>query len=213
MEGSPKIDAKRFTHTHKIVLPCCSHRHTPFSANYDYYNVSLFTMKIYGSALLALVGIHSCSAFISQPAASTYSSSRLFSERMPQRVNAGEGYPRSSADVINTDLSRRASAEDYGIGGALLAEPPVSASLSQLDDTWHNSRPVKVQGGSLRTWSFESPRIEYVQVLMKTEGRPLNAEVELWQGPGMSLLLLLFFVDVVVLTYSNIMAYSNLFTC
>lgn len=168
-------------------------------------------MKIYGSALLALVGIHSCSAFISQPAASTYSSSRLFSERMPQRVNAGEGYPRSSADVINTDLSRRASAEDYGIGGALLAEPPVSASLSQLDDTWHNSRPVKVQGGSLRTWSFESPRIEYVQVLMKTEGRPLNAEVELWQGPGMSLLLLLFFVDVVVLTYSNIMAYSNLF--
>jgi hypothetical protein len=143
-------------------------------------------MKIYGSALLALVGIHSCSAFISQPAASTYSSSRLFSERMPQRVNAGEGYPRSSADVINTDLSRRASAEDYGIGGALLAEPPVSASLSQLDDTWHNSRPVKVQGGSLRTWSFESPRIEYVQVLMKTEGRPLNAEVELWQGPDNS---------------------------
>jgi hypothetical protein len=169
-------------------------------------------MKIYGSALLALVSIHSCSAFISQPAAaaSTYRSSRLFSERMPQRVNAGEGYPRSSADVINTDLSRRASAEDYGIGGALLAEPPVSASLSQLDDSWHNSRPVKVQGGSLRTWSFESPRIEYVQVLMKTEGRPLNAEVELWQGPGMSLLLL-FFVDVVVLAYSYITVYSNLF--
>ena len=150
--------------------------------------LSLFTMKIYGSALLALVSLHSCSAFVSQPAAASISdvgsSSRLYSERAPQRVNAGEGYPRSSADVINTDLSRRASAEDYGIGGTLLADPPMSASLSQLDDSWQNSVPVKVQGGSLRTWSFESPRIEYVQVLMKTEGRPLNAEVELWQGPG-----------------------------
>ena len=166
-------------------------------------------MKISGSALLALVSIHSASAFISQPAAtaaSIDSSSRLYSERAPQRVNAGEGYPRSSADVINTDLSRRASAEDYGMGGSLLAEPPVSASLSQLDDIWHDSVPVKVQGGSLRTWSFESPRIEYVQVMMKTEGRPLNAEVELWQGPGASLCssLLLECVAYIILLYSNL---------
>ena len=42
---------------------------------------------------------------------------------------------------------------------------------------------ILVQGGSLRTWSYRSPAVEQVQVLLSTEGRPLDADIELWHGP------------------------------
>jgi len=40
-----------------------------------------------------------------------------------------------------------------------------------------------VQGGSLRTWSYRAPNVEQVQVLLSSEGRPLDADIELWHGP------------------------------
>ena len=43
--------------------------------------------------------------------------------------------------------------------------------------------PILVQGGSLRTWSYKSPLVEQVQVVLGTEGRPLDADIELWNGP------------------------------
>ena len=42
---------------------------------------------------------------------------------------------------------------------------------------------ILVQGGSLRTWSYRSPLVEAVQVVLSTEGRPLDADIELWHGP------------------------------
>ena len=46
-----------------------------------------------------------------------------------------------------------------------------------------SSPPVTVQGGALRTWAFLRPGVERVRILLNTEGRPLNANLELWHGP------------------------------
>jgi hypothetical protein len=42
---------------------------------------------------------------------------------------------------------------------------------------------VLVQGGSLRTWTFTSSLVERVNVLLRSDGRPLNADIDLWHGP------------------------------
>jgi hypothetical protein len=42
---------------------------------------------------------------------------------------------------------------------------------------------ILVQGGTLKTWSYASSAVERVQVFLSTEGRPLDADIELWQGP------------------------------
>lgn len=65
--------------------------------------------------------------------------------------------------------------------------PAVPASILQSSitepskDIWDASSPIIVQGGALRTWS--TPTAERVLVLLRSEGRPLNANVELWHGP------------------------------
>jgi len=48
---------------------------------------------------------------------------------------------------------------------------------------WDNRSAVKVQGGTLKTWPFTSPDMEAVHVVIKTEGRPMDADIDLWQGP------------------------------
>jgi len=57
---------------------------------------------------------------------------------------------------------------------------PLSSRTSE--EIWASLNSIPVQGSSLRTCSFETA-VERVEVYMRTEGRPLNADVQLWQGP------------------------------
>eukprot|EP00543_Licmophora_paradoxa_P008802 CAMPEP_0202458726 /NCGR_PEP_ID=MMETSP1360-20130828/27501_1 /ASSEMBLY_ACC=CAM_ASM_000848 /TAXON_ID=515479 /ORGANISM="Licmophora paradoxa, Strain CCMP2313" /LENGTH=315 /DNA_ID=CAMNT_0049079409 /DNA_START=168 /DNA_END=1115 /DNA_ORIENTATION=- len=48
---------------------------------------------------------------------------------------------------------------------------------------WVTRAPkAQVDGGSLRTWSYITPDVEKINVFVKTNGRPLNCSVELWEG-------------------------------
>eukprot|EP00618_Florenciella_parvula_P002686 CAMPEP_0119536210 /NCGR_PEP_ID=MMETSP1344-20130328/49093_1 /TAXON_ID=236787 /ORGANISM="Florenciella parvula, Strain CCMP2471" /LENGTH=303 /DNA_ID=CAMNT_0007578153 /DNA_START=23 /DNA_END=934 /DNA_ORIENTATION=+ len=101
---------------------------------------------------------------------------------------SGRGRVRSRAMMSTNDLYSAGAAQQQGtkggqqvFGGTFsqgsgLAAPGRGRQMT-ADST------ILVQGGSLRTWSYRSPLVEQVQVVLSTEGRPLDADIELWHGP------------------------------
>jgi hypothetical protein len=120
------------------------------------------------SALLALCALNQASAFVAH------------------KSRAGQTFLKSySYDPNGTSMSVSDGLGIEGKSGASLKTSgksmPADGKLSK--NIWETDSTVTVQGGSLRTWSFTDPSVERVQVFLKTEGRPLNANVELWHGP------------------------------
>ena len=71
--------------------------------------------------------------------------------------------------------------QDAGAIGAPAFRTDALATRTS-EEIWEALNSIPVQGSSLRTCSFETA-VERVEVYMRTEGRPLNADVQLWQGP------------------------------
>jgi hypothetical protein len=129
-------------------------------------NKTKIKMK-FSSTILALALVQSTNAFFVQP--NTGVNSRLASTPSFSYMDqGGVGAAGAAGSAPN----------DQGTGASLQAtsKPDRSKEQKKID-------PVIVQGGSLRTWSFATPQIERVQVKLSTGGRPLNADVDLWQGP------------------------------
>eukprot|EP00566_Odontella_aurita_P018843 CAMPEP_0113557402 /NCGR_PEP_ID=MMETSP0015_2-20120614/17775_1 /TAXON_ID=2838 /ORGANISM="Odontella" /LENGTH=314 /DNA_ID=CAMNT_0000458831 /DNA_START=44 /DNA_END=988 /DNA_ORIENTATION=- /assembly_acc=CAM_ASM_000160 len=125
-------------------------------------------MKLY-CAILAL-GASSASAFVPQgPKAAAF-----------KALHSTPPFP--GGPEVGTESK-------VGVAAAVPQSPTGASALAKSEDPkkpkadWSPANTVRVQGGSLRTWSFATVDVQAVQVRMKTGGRPLNANVDLWQGP------------------------------
>eukprot|EP00980_Cylindrotheca_fusiformis_P002604 scaffold618_cov130-Cylindrotheca_fusiformis.AAC.8 len=125
-------------------------------------------MKIH-SQLLALLCVSGASAF-----------RVLKSRRVGTTMGASSSYLGG--------LRASASGGDTAYPSGTTAPPPMDMAppgprRTGLSRPPPPELPSEIQGESLKTWSFPSQITERVRVSMSTEGRPLNAEIDLWQGP------------------------------
>jgi hypothetical protein len=52
------------------------------------------------------------------------------------------------------------------------------------DDIWDKSPSVKIQGDTLKTWDIGEETTERVQVSIRSSGRPVDTEIQLWHTPA-----------------------------
>jgi len=122
-------------------------------------------MKVYALSVLSLIAC--ASAFTVQPSAFTNTYLKA-SYSLDAESGVGESGQGPSAQD-NSSLAVTAETE------------PVDSSTLSSQDLWKSLDTIRIQGDTLRTCSFDEC-VERVEVLLKSGGRPINANVELWQG-------------------------------
>lgn len=144
----------------------------------------MVTMMKLVTVCLALQG---AAAFVQQQQSLTRPSLALnsfFTDIMGTSSSNTKSRPRTEQYVPRQRASRSR--------GGSLARPRndsrngIQRRSSNRKNSWGRFNPTIVQGGSLETWSFPSVDIDKVKVRLVTQGRPMNANVELWQGPDNS---------------------------
>jgi hypothetical protein len=130
-------------------------------------------MKI-SRTILALALIQSSKAFVVKGPSTAKSSALAAMEEFRSRSVGAE--TTSTATTTSTTTTPNAP----GVGGSPVLKKNAAPSSKKKEN-----EAVTIQGGCLRTWSFTNQHIiERVQVVLTTpEGRPLKADIDLWQGP------------------------------
>jgi hypothetical protein len=82
---------------------------------------------------------------------------------------AAAAVPTDSQQALTTTTTTSLPLDD-----SLDSSSSLPATYSPMD-VWATHVPTSIQGGSIRTWTFETSRISTVQVHLKTDGRPMNA--------------------------------------
>ncbi len=140
-------------------------------------------MKFYCANLLALAAINGAAAFTAQPTA--FKSTKLMASYSYLGDLNGPDGTKTTAPIADTPTKPGVNGSTP-TGSSLTVSPDATGVIS-TEEMWETLAPVTVQGGSLRTCSFDED-VQRVEVFLKTEGRPLNANVELWQGKNTSVL-------------------------
>merc|ERR1712083_182832 len=53
-----------------------------------------------------------------------------------------------------------------------------------LTDAIGDAKAVRIQGNTLKTWDIGDESTERVQLSLKSQGRPVDANIELWHTPS-----------------------------
>ena len=99
------------------------------------------------------------------------------------RVYCENGQLRPFSAVIetprgpNTVAIRNIGQIEFPLAANVVADSVDQPSAEAL------SSSTTIQGGALRTYPFD-PSVDSVEMLLRTDGRPLNARIELLQGPN-----------------------------
>jgi hypothetical protein len=138
---------------------------------------SVIAIMKFSSTVLALCLLNSATAFVVQTPKSL----------SPVSLNAEQGVTEffAATSTLNNaaNAQQRAGSANYAPGRQQGLNMPGNDMHLAMGNIWDTASQIILQGGSLRTWSETTGSVERVQVLMRTEGRPLNANVELWHGP------------------------------
>jgi hypothetical protein len=126
-------------------------------------------------------------AFMPQPPSSPPSTSSSTSSSSSSRLNEMSGKDRD-VNLGNFNYQTpMGSSPTGGTGGGLSVPPGEMISLAyEMQSQFETStlNPITVQGGSLRTWSYNTPDVERVICHLNTEeNRFMEATIQLCQGP------------------------------